>query len=214
MRSTTSVKSFQALLALIAVFAMPVVLADSYKRITHEIDASTFERLDIEMSVGEMDIEIYDGDVIELDIQLEADRNWFSFRRGNVDDVELDQRASGDTLYIGIDRDRIEQTWRARIPASLALTIEVGVGDVGVEGLNNDLNLDLGVGAARVEVNTENYHTVAATAGVGDAVIRGFAGGADNERHALVGADAYYSGDGEFEIRVEVGVGDAQVRHR
>lgn len=211
---TVAAKTFKAVLVFAMLCAVPVALADTYKRMTHEIDASQFERLRIEMSVGEMDIEIYDGDVIELDIQLEANRNWWSFRRGDVDDIELEQRPSGDTLYIGIDRDNIEQTWRARIPAALALRIEVGVGDVEVEGLNNDLNLDVGVGAARVEVSTENYHTVAATAGVGDAVIRGFSDNANNERRTFVGADAYYVGEGEYEVRIEVGVGDAQVRHR
>ncbi len=207
-------KLLQSALVMAAIIATPIALADTYKRMTHEIDAADFERLRIEMSVGELDIEIYDGDVIELDIQLEANRNWWSFRRGDVEDIELDQRPSGDTLYIGIDRDNVEQTWRARVPAALALRIEVGVGDVEIEGLNNDLNLDVGVGAARVEVNTENYHTVAATAGVGDAVIRGFSDGTDNERRRFVGADAYYAGEGEYEVRVEVGVGDAQVRRR
>ena len=209
-----SMKQIRAMLALFTIFAMPMALADSYKRMNHEIDASDFETLQLEMSVGEMDIEFYDGDVIELDIQLEADRSWLTLRRRNVDDIELDQRPSGSVLYLGIDRDNIEQTWRARIPARLALEIEVGVGDVGIEGLSNDLDLDVGVGAAKVEVATENYHTVAVSAGVGDAMIRGFQGGADNERHALVGANAYYTGEGEYEIRIEVGVGDAQVRKR
>ena len=209
-----SAQTLRSLVALCAILAVPVALADSYKRMTHEIDASSFDTLQLEMSVGEMDIEFYDGDVIELDIQLEADRSWLTFRRRSVDNVELEQLPSGSRLYLGIDRDNIEQTWKARIPAKLALEIEVGVGDVGIEGLENDLNLDVGVGAAKVEVPTENYHTVAVTAGVGDAMIRGFSGGADNERHALVGANAYYNGDGEYEIRIEVGVGDAQVRKR
>ena len=211
---TLSRKLVQPLLLLVTAFAMPIVLADSYKRINHEIDASDFERLHLEISVGEVEIEIYDGDVIELDIQLEADRRWFSLRRGNVDDVELGQRASGDTLYLEIDEDNIEQTWLARIPAALAMRIELGVGEISIEDLDNNLNLDLGVGAVRVEVTSENYHTIAATTGVGDASIRGFSDGSDNERSRFVGADAYYSGEGEYEIRVEVGVGDAQVRRR
>lgn len=207
-------KIFHSLVAICAMLVAPVVLADSYKHMTHEIDASGFDTLQLEMSIGEMDIEFYDGDVIELDIQLEADRSWLTFLRRNVDDVELEQRPSGNRLYLGIDRDNIEQTWKARIPAKLALEIEAGVADVGIEGLNNDLDIDIGVGAAMVEVATENYHTVAVSAGVGDAMIRGFSGGADNERHALVGGNAYYAGDGDYEIHVEVGVGDVQVRKR
>lgn len=211
---TLSRKLLQPVLLLVTALAMPIVLADSYKRITHEIDASDFERLSLQISVAEVEIEIYDGDVIELDIQLEANRRWFSLRRGNVDNVELEQRASGETLYLEIDEDNIEQTWFARIPEDLAMRIELGVGDINIENLDNDLDLDIGVGAARVEVSSENYHTIAATAGVGDASIRGFNNRSDNERSSFVGADAYYRGEGEYEIRLEVGVGDVQVRRR
>lgn len=211
---TISRKLLQPVLLLVTAFAMPIVLADSYKRISHEIDASDFENLNLQISVAEVEIEVYDGDVIELDIQLEADRRWFSLRRGNVDNVELDQRSSGDTLYLEIDKDNIEQTWYARIPAKLAMRIELGVGEVNVSDLENDLNLDIGVGAVRVDVSSENYERITATTGVGDASIRGFSERADNERPSFVGADTYWEGEGEYEIRIEVGVGDAQVRRR
>lgn len=204
----------QLLVLLMALLAMPLALADSYKRMTLEIDSAGFDNIKLEMSIGEMDVEIYDGDTIQLEIELEANRNWFSFRRGNVDNIELEQRPRGDTLYLGIDKDNIEQTWYVRMPARLALDVEVGVGDVGIEGLDNNLSLDLGVGAASVDTAGDNYREISASSGVGDAVIRGFSRGADNERRALVGADAWYEGDGEYSIHVEVGVGDAQIRRR
>lgn len=194
-------------------FMVSTAMAASSKRMNHTIDAADFETLQLEMAIGEMDVEIYDGDTIELDIHIEADRNWFSFRRPDVDDIELEQRAMGSRLYLGIDDDNLEQTWRVRIPVSLTLEIEVGVGDVGVVGLDNNLTLELGVGAASVEVASENYREIEASSGVGEAVIRGFNRGADNERRALVGADAYYSGDGQYRIEMEVGVGEVSVRH-
>ncbi len=198
----------------LALTAMSMASADFSKRDFFEFDANDLDRLELEISVGEIEIEVYDGEIIELDLSLEADRNWFSLRRPSVDDIELEQRLMGSKLYLGIERDNLEQTWRLRVPRRLALEIEVGIGDLEIDGLVNDLELELGVGAARINVASENYAEITAKAGVGDALVRGFERGADNERRALIGADAYYVGEGEYEIRAEVGVGDVQIRRR
>jgi hypothetical protein len=203
----------KALFLVLTVLAMPVVMAQGSKRLTYDIDAAAFERLELEMAIGEMDIEISDDDSISLDIYLEADRRWFSLRRPDISDVELEQRPRGDSLYLGIDRDNLEQTWRVRLPARLALEIKVGVGDISLDGLDNSLSLELGVGAVSVDVASENFREVTASAGVGDAVVRGFQN-SDNERRSLVGANAFYQGDGDYHIDVEVGVGDVQIRRR
>ena len=214
MTMTTGLAKWQvkALLLALTLMAMPLAMAQGTKRLTYDIDAAAFQRLQLEMAVGEMDIEISDGDSISLDIFLEADRRWFSLRRPDISDMELEQRSRGDSLYLGIDRDNVEQTWRVRLPAYLALELEVGVGDVSIVGLDNDLTLELGVGAVSVEVASENFNEVTASAGVGDAVVR--VRGSDNERRSLVGANAFYQGDGDYRIDVEVGVGDAEIRRR
>lgn len=215
MITTCGLKQWQVkvLLLTLSLLAMPLAMAQGSKRLSYEIDATAFTSLQLEMAIGEMDIEISEGDTISLDIFLEADRRWFSLRRPDISDVELDQRPRGDSLYLGIDRDNLEQTWRVRLPAYLALEIEVGVGDVSISGLDNDLSLELGVGAVSVDVGSDNYGEIAVSAGVGDAVVRGFQN-SDNERRSLVGANGFYQGDGEYLIEVEVGVGDAQVRRR
>lgn len=188
--------------------------AASSKRLSHSIDATPFAEVQLEMSVGEMDIEVYDGDSIELEIELIAERRWFSLRRGDVDDIELERRERGDTLYLGIDEDKLDQTWVVRLPVRLAAEIEVGIGDIQIDGLSNSLILELGVGSVEVNVDSEDYGEIIASTGVGDAVIRGFGQGTDNERSHLVGADAYYYGEGEHTIEIEVGVGDARIRAR
>ena len=190
------------------------VFAASSKHVTYSIDVASFTDVQMEMSIGEMDIEIYDGESIELEIELIAERRWFSLRRDDVDDIELEQRERGDSLYLGIDDDDLHQTWVVRMPAHLALEIDLGVGEVEISDLENSLKLELGVGAVQVDVANTNYGEIVATAGVGDAVIRGIGQGTDNERSMLVGADAYYYGDGEHTIEVEVGVGDARIRAR
>ena len=124
--------------------------------------------------------------------------------------MEVD--TSGSRVYLAITEDDIEQDWRVKLPASLALELEMGVGDIKLDNFANHLDLELGVGAVRVETSNVDFESIHASAGVGDASIRGFNTRADNER-SFISADASYLGGGEFVMNIEVGVGDVQVRN-
>ena len=186
--------TFAALLPIGAVglLSSTSVAADTHKRIVETIDARSFKTVWLEIPVGKMDIEVYDGDKIELDIKLESRRRWFVWRPRNIDAVELEIGTSGSVLVLGIDRDNLEQHWRVRMPAALALDIDVGVG------------------AARVDVAHQNFRSIHVSSGVGDAIVRGFQQGNDSERN-FVSADAYYYAEGKYRIELGVGVGEAQV---
>jgi hypothetical protein len=187
-------------------------LADSSKHISQVIDATTLESARLDISVAELDIEIYDGDEIQLEIEIEAQGRWWSFRDGDVDHVELEVRGSGASVYLGIDENNIEQHWRVMMPAKLALDIDMGVGDVHIEKFTNNLEMELGVGSVRVEVDDTDYNVIHVSAGVGDANIRGFATRVDNER-SFISSESRYHGDGDLEIDIELGVGDVEVRN-
>ncbi|MEQ8955591.1 MAG: hypothetical protein RL120_15780 [Gammaproteobacteria bacterium] len=194
------------------VLAAPAMAASS-KRIEHTIDAANLNHIDFEISVAELDIEVYDGTTVELDVMLRAQRSWFLFGRRDIEDVELRIDTNGDSLEVILDENNIEQEWRVRLPVHLAVSMELGVGDVDINEFANDLRLELGVGSVQVDVVDMDFGTIHLQTGVGDSSIRGFDGGVDNER-SIVGADSYYEGNGEYEIEIEVGVGDARVRRR
>ena len=198
------------MLALIGLTFTAGAQAASSKRIQHSIDAEDFNHVDFEISVAELEIEVYDGDTVEIDIDLRADRDWWIFGRGDVDDVDLIIREDGDSLELILDEDDVEQDRRVRLPAHMAVSMEMGVGEIDIEGFSNNLALELGVGAVRVEVVDEDFDVIHLSTGVGDSNIRGFDRGSDNERN-FVGADSFYRGEGEHEIVIEVGVGDASV---
>lgn len=190
---------------------LSAVSADSTKQILRNIDGSSLVSLELEISVGELDIEIYDGDEIQLEIDIEAQRRWFLFRNRNVDHVELQVRDDGSNLYLGIDERNIEQHWRVKLPAKLALEIDMGVGDIHIRDFANNLEMDVGVGSVRVELADIDYELIHLSVGVGEASIRGFANGTDNERN-FISADSYYHGEGDLRMNIEVGVGEVDVR--
>jgi hypothetical protein len=208
----TTIKSYCRHSFIVFTFILPVIaIAATTKTITQAFDAAELERLELEISVAELDIEIVDGDVIELEVQLEAERRFFGLRSGSVDDVELVTHRSNSTLFLGIEDKNAEQHWVMHIPRNLALAISVGVGEVDIDKLENDLTLEVGVGAVRVDVIESAFADIQLQTGIGDAVIRGLKYRADNER-SFISADAYYEGQGEHHISIDLGVGDALVR--
>ena len=198
------------MLAVMCVAFTANVQAASSKRIQQSIDATDLGHIDFEISVAEVEIEVYEGDTVEVDIELRAKRSWWIFGRDDVDDVDLTVRQDSDGLELILDEDDVEQDWRVRLPAHMAVGFELGVGEIDIDGFNNNLVLELGVGAVRVVVTDEDYDQIRLATGVGDSSIRGFSNGSDNERN-FVGADSYYSGEGNYAIEIEVGVGEASV---
>ena len=188
--------------------------AESYKKISRTIDAATLRSVEIEVAIAEMEIEFYDGDEIELEIELEADGHWMRWRRGDVDDIDLELRTTGDRAYLGIANQKVQQHWRVKMPSKLAIAIDVGVGDIELDDFSNNLNMEVGVGSVRVDIDDTDYAVIRASAGVGDTSISGFSGKrVDNER-TFMSSESYHHGDGKLEIDIEVGVGDVQIRSR
>ena len=200
------------LLALVAFFSTAAI-ADRFKHISHVVDAGDLAKLHLDISVAELDIEAYSGDEIQLEIDIEAQRSWFSFRSKDVEDIELDIEGSGSELYIRLDEKDIEQHWKIKLPETLELEIDLGVGEVLIEDFVSSLDIDVGVGSVQVELTSDDYGLIHANVGVGDSRIRGFGRGTDNERN-FISADSYYSGEGEHSIEIELGVGEVDVRRR
>lgn len=189
----------------------PGAFAATTKTITQSFEVEDLQRLALDVSVVEMTIEIVEGDTVELEIELEAQRRFFGLRAGSVDNVELEIHRSPSTLSLGIEEKDLEQHWVLLVPRHLALDISIGVGELNIDKLENDLDLEIGVGAVRVDVIESAFGEIQLQTGIGDAAIRGLTNRADNER-SFISADAYYRGEGEHHINIDLGVGDALVR--
>jgi hypothetical protein len=89
------------------------------------------------------------------------------------------------------------------VPASTNLDVHEKVGDLTVENIEGDKDLELGVGDIRVANGPAGYRLVRASAGIGDV------NGADyRETSGWLGKTLKYHGEGKYELRAHVGVGD------
>ena len=100
------------------------------------------------------------------------------------------------------------------MPAKLAVAMDVSAGEIELEGLSNNLTMEVGVGSIHVEINDTDYARIHASVGVGETTIKGFSDQqVDNER-SFTSSDSYYYGESELEIDIEAGVGEVEVRSR
>ena len=162
----------------------------------------------LEVPVGELEITTHGGSNVELEVVVkEADSNWFS--SADLDDATLSKTIKDDDVYLRVDLDDTQQKWTLNIPKTSSLEIDMGVGEVSIDGVSQNLELDLGVGDANIELAGDNYAKINLETGVGDADLHGFKD--FRQERAIVSKDINWRGDGEFRINVEVGVGDVEV---
>jgi hypothetical protein len=92
------------------------------------------------------------------------------------------------------------------VPENTNLDVHDKVGDVTIEGVEGDKDLTLGVGDIRVDSGRSGYRVVNASAGIGD--VNGDGYGATS---GWLGKTLKYHGEGKYELRAHVGVGDIKL---
>jgi len=89
------------------------------------------------------------------------------------------------------------------VPQNTNLDVHEKVGDLTVENVEGDKDLSLGVGDIRIANERSGYRLVNASAGIGDVNGDGY-----GETSGWLGKTLKYRGDGKYELRAHVGVGD------
>jgi hypothetical protein len=79
----------------------------------------------------------------------------------------------------------------------------VKVGDVTVGDVQGDKDLSVGVGDVRIGSERAGYRIVNASTGIGDVHGEGY-----GETSGWLGKKLKYHGEGKYELRAHVGVGD------
>jgi hypothetical protein len=154
----------------------------------------------VHMTVGDLHIRRGDGDKIRLSYTVK------SRRERNVKDAQVDFEVRGNDAVIEFHSPYSGNTnfdVELDVPASTNLDVHEKVGDLIVEGVEGDKDLDLGVGDIRVEREPAAYRLVRANTGIGDVNADGY-----GETSGWLGKTLRYHGEGKYELRAHVGVGD------
>ena len=210
-------------LALAALLVLPVASPGHAGTATLETDTQTFtitkdHRVSLEFPIGQLRVIATDESKVHFTIRVRC-------KGGNSEErceelanqLVLDSRDTGEQLELSLENypkwhnKGFTVMGELRVPRSQKLRIEMGVGQLDVDGLQGDLDVDLGVGEADIRTLRAHAANVTVETGIGDASIRG----ADSELESsrFIGARASWSGGkGKSDVRLHVGVGDGMVR--
>lgn len=222
-------------LAVSLVIAAPVA-AGAPRILDSTVTAADVESVRLDAGVGDVEIIANEGaPEIAIEVQLKPRRGGFfsSLKQAQreVDEAELRIDVSKGILRLEIetssDDRHFEETWTIEMPAKLAVSLELGVGDVDVRGLagrltteigvgdltaervSGDIDIEIGVGDATVRAAAADYGSVDGSGGVGDARLK--VHGDKISSSGFVGKSAEWTGNGAHVMEISVGVGDAEV---
>lgn len=206
-------RQLQLISALVLSLAATTAMAEDVKVLEKVIDIKSFNKLILEVPVGEINVKVAKGSDISLVVELEPDEDWLG-RSSDLSDAEISVRDDGSTLKLKVDLeddDDVQQSWTVAIPAAMAVSLNLGVGSVEIDDLASDINVDLGVGEIDIDVDTSLFDSIKLDAGVGDTSIKGGKGRYERDQ-VLVTSSSQLHGSGKKALEANVGVGDIEVR--
>jgi hypothetical protein len=156
--------------------------------------------LHVRLSVGDLHIKRSDSNKIRLHYTVKSRRETY------LKDAHVDFEVRGQDARIEFHAPTGGNTQfdvELEVPASTNLDVHEKVGDLRVDDIEGDKDLDLGVGDIQVAVGRSAYHLVRASTSIGDVSGDGY-----GETSGWLGKTLKYRGEGKYELQAHVGVGD------
>jgi hypothetical protein len=194
------------LAVLLTLILAPLCLAhgfDDWKYEETRTDSREFSAggmLHVHLKVGDLHIRRGDADKIRLRYTIK------SHHEQNVKNSSVDFDVHGSDATVDFHAPTSSNTSfdvELEVPANTNIDTHMKVGDLTVENVEGDKDLELGVGDIRVTREPSRYRMVRASTGVGDVNSGGY-----GETSGWLGKTLKYTGEGKYELHAHVGVGD------
>lgn len=206
-----------AVLALAAgLLASGAARADvTVRTLTRDLPAAGIDSVAFHGQVGEVQVVGTSGDTIEIEVELRCDKRNDRKCEEPAEKVDLEVRRSGDRVRIEVEDwpkfgGRLSILARLEVPKHLAVEVDMGVGEVSIEGIEADVEVDTGVGEVTVEGPEAAFRSVNLDTGVGEVDLE--LGGRTVQGSGFVGGHlSWRDGPGEAHIEVDTGVGEIRV---
>jgi hypothetical protein len=178
--------------------------------------AQDLESVRLGVKVGEVRVEGTETDRVSAVVTVKCNNASTKRCMERSEKIRLDARTVGRSLRLdlrGVPKrfsSGLDVGVDLSVPRRLSLGLEVGVGEIEVRDLGGDLDMKVGVGEITVEAREGEIGRVRANVGVGDASLRARGGRVHGE--GFLGRDLRWTGTGEREVHVDVGVGEVTIR--
>ena len=190
----------------LCLFLVPLCAASDWDYQETHNDARDFAAggfLHVRLSVG--DLHIKRGDSTQIRLQYTVK----SRREHNVKEAKVDFDIRGNDASIEFHAPSGGNTQfdvELEVPMNTNLDVHQKVGDLTLDSIEGDKDLSLGVGDIRIADGHSGYRMVHASTGIGDVNGDGY-----GETSGWLGKTLKYRGDGKYELRAHVGVGDIRL---
>lgn len=204
------------LMTLILLAAAPAVAGTTVRTLKQDVPLDGASGVDLDVPVGDLTLRASDGPGVSARIEIRCPRTSSRCRRA-AEDIVLKVRRSGRWLELevkGFPRlasHSLSTDVELSLPRALSLQVDLGVGDVDIRGLTNDVEVDVGVGDVEATLPAASVRSVELDTGVGDVDL--YTGGRRLDGSGFVGHHLDWSqGRGAAHVEVDTGVGDIEVR--
>jgi hypothetical protein len=184
-----------------------------------QIPVSGADGISLDFPVGEVTVEAWESNQVDLEVKLACNRNRTSRCAEAAKAVRLVYETSGDRLRIQVKNwprfgtKGLHVIARVNVPRDLPLRAELGVGELTVDGTASDLDVALGVGEVNITLPKEAIGSVDLDTGIGEANL--VAAGRRYERAGLLARELHWDkGTGRAGVTVDCGVGEIDVTLR
>ena len=123
--------------------------------------------------------------------------------------VDFEVRGSDASIAFHASGNNTQFDVELEVPQNTNLDVHEKVGDLTVEDIEGDKELTLRVGDIRVDAVHSGYRLVHASTSIGDVNSNGY-----GETSGWLGKTLKYHGDGKYELRAHVSVGDITLEGR
>ncbi|MHB8424876.1 MAG: hypothetical protein ACYDB9_06950 [Gammaproteobacteria bacterium] len=225
---------------------LPVLVHAAATRTLHaDIPAAGINKLAIAVGVGELRVTPSTDDAVHVRVVLRQKSReflWFfhwqsSSTAREIQAAQITRQKQGDRLMLSLsepknlDNDDVKQKWSVRVPARLAVDINMKVGQATVTGIaggvHADLNVgeidldtprgpmsaDVNVGQIRATSGSAQHGNITLSSTIGEAALYingkrvGAAGG-----HSGLGRSIHFGGSGPDSMKLSVNVGEVDLR--
>jgi hypothetical protein len=206
-----------ALVVVVSIALAAPLAAGVDRKLDESFDLRSAGQLRVDFEVGELDIEAWDGQQVEVELELRCRKRSASCER-RLEDVEILSDWRGDRLEVSFEglskrvSNKMEVEALIRVPESVELSVDMGIGDLDIRGILHDVFVDMGIGDVSLSLPESAVRAVYLDAGIGESRIWGSHGRVDSSRPFLIGSEVEWeSGDGNSEIVVDLGIGEVSV---
>jgi len=211
-------KRWHSVLALSVFLCACVVEAGETRDLEEIVELEVGQIIRIDIPVAELRVEATER--TDIGIELTVRCRWqINDCDDALEDLEITSRSTSRRLTLELTGFRrwqgslIAVEGTIEVPRSSALEIKMGVADLEIRGVEQDLRVDVGVGELDLRLPEAKLGEAFIDVGIGK--VRFFGGGKREEdrRSFLIGNELHWTdGAGKAELDIEVGVGEVRVR--